>query len=209
MSIANNYNNQYYTRELISNKSKLFKKLLSTIGFNTCDAKIKQAYIDTSVKQFDYGYIYRDTRHNNNIVGFVLWNESKTSPILYIRLICGIGMGKLMFEDLENYATTKQMKQITLHPGNDHLKKYYMDKYGFKFKAYNKTKRTNLYYKDVNNITMRNTYIARKHTIKHSRNLHNVRKRSDTKKKMRNRSQNINNLNNKSIRERIVTLDTD
>jgi hypothetical protein len=210
MSLANNYNNQYYTKELITRKYSEIKRQLRTIGYNTCAAKITQSYIDTSIKQFDYGYVYRDTQNNNNIISFVLWDEptlKNSIPTIYIRLMCGIGMGKLMFEDIENYARNKEIKQITLHPASKYLANHYKDTYGFKFKVYNKVKKSNLYYKNINTIT--NTYdkkLVKKYSLKHSKSKNITRKRNPTLKKLRNRTQNINDLNANSIRERIITL---
>ncbi len=54
---------------------------------------------------------------------------------------------------------------------------------------------------------MLDKYIVKKYTTKRGKS-NTIRKKSNTHKRLRNRSLNINHLNANSIRERIITLHT-
>jgi hypothetical protein len=194
MKLSNEYKYQNYDKEYITKHSTGIKSTLNIIANSICYNTIPQNYIDKAIKNFDYGYVYRDTTNYDNIIGIVLWSirkSSVTSPNeLYIRLMCGKKLGILIFNDIESYALTHNIKTIILSPSNDIVKNIYIKHYGFKFRGFDKQLKLNIYYKNINNI---NTFSKRNKTIKH---LYRTNRLSRTLKKSKpNKNKNDNNLN--------------
>ncbi len=170
MELYNMYKYQKYNRELISEYSRGIKKQLRKIAYSLCYGKISEKYINTALNNFDYGYIYRDSTDYDNIIGFVIWkvyNKNTDNAELYIKLICGPNIGKLMFDDIENYAVVHKINSITLNPSNDIVKQIYTNKYGFKYRGYNNKQQLNIYYKPINynsisRLSKRNRTLKRK-----------------------------------------------
>jgi hypothetical protein len=155
MNLLNEFKYQNYEREYITKNNKSIKNQLKAIAKTVCYNEIPQKYIKNSIKNYDYGYVYRDITNNDKIVSFVLWNIKKQQhnmdKELYIRIICGKGFGKIMFNDVEEYAYQNKINIITLAPINEKVKEHYIMKYGFKIRGYDKVIQSDILYKEINN----------------------------------------------------------
>jgi hypothetical protein len=117
--------------------------------------------------------------NNKEVIQVLNYN----SYFVYIKLICGPNIGKLMFDDIENYAVVHKIYSITLNPSNDIVKQIYTNKYGFKYRGYNNKQQLNIYYKPINyksmlQLSKRNRTLKRKldlkrATLKTKRQSHN------------------------------------
>jgi len=179
-------------------KNKTFKGIiyqLQTIGLNLCSMDgnigVPQKYITRALNNFHHGFVYRDkTNRYKEIVGFVLWkNISSTSTsnpdMLYITLICGKGLGVLIFNDVEDYAINNNIKTIILNPINDKVKQHYMNTYGFKLKGRNKHL-GNVYYKNIKINNIQSTKYRIKNHMKNTK--------ATLKRKKLKTNNNINNF---------------
>jgi hypothetical protein len=196
MNLNNEYYYQDFERQFISNMGKYIgiKNQIQAIGLDLCSSNGKigviQEYINKALKGFEHGYVYRDISNNqNDIVGFVLWRymKFKSKSEMYITLICGKGLGTLIFNDIENYAINNNINTITLTPINDKVKQHYINEYGFKSRGYNK-QLGNVYYKNIN--TVKNVIKKTKETIKH----HMKNRKTTLKTKKNKENNNINNF---------------
>jgi hypothetical protein len=215
MNLSTEFMYQIFEKEFITKYDSSIKKQLKVIANNICYDTIPQRYIDNSIKKYEYGYVYRDTRNNNKIIAFVLWSIIKSPETslneLHIHIICGKGLGMLMFNDIEEYAIQSKINTITLVPSNDKVKAHYIDSYGFKLRGYDKKIDGIIYYKNINInynfIIGKNKKIKRnkKHTIKHvyNKNKQNIKRHTLKQKQYKN---NINNFINASKPKKIINL---
>lgn len=192
MNLSNEITYQKYDREYITNHSSSIKRQLEVIANSLCYHHLRPDYISSSIKNFKGGYIYRDTTNYNNIAAFVLWSIRKSGPSspneLYIRIICGKKLGRLMFYDIESFAVANNIKTIILSPINDTIKNHYINNYGFKLRGYDKQIGYNIYYK---NLISYNTFNRRHTTLKRKNKTNNMRRKMTLKTRIIN-----NNLNN-------------
>jgi hypothetical protein len=197
MNLNNEYYYQHYERQLISKYEYNIKQQLKTVANNMCYNDIPLKYLNSAIKHFDYGYIYRDTTNNDNLVGFVIW-DIKSFPnfnkTVYIRLMCGRGLGKLMMEDVEEWALRQNIHTITLIPANERLQHLYTIKYGFKPNA-------NIYFKSISQEVIELVSPARQHSINNKRK---TRKKKINKKK----NNNINNFITSAKTHKIINLNS-
>ncbi len=192
MNLLGEFYLQKYERQLISKKDKPIKEQIRTLANYICQDNIREKYIDNALKQFEFGYIYRDTENTDSLVGFVIWSI-KTHPefnkVLHIELICGHGLGLWMMKDVEQTALLQNINIITLDPANEKLKDVYTNKYGFKVRAALKSKEKDTYYKDIQN----NIYSLSKPS-----SYNNIKKNKSKRRtlKKKNKKSNENNINN-------------
>lgn len=196
MNLLSEFKYQTYEREYITKYNKSIKNQLKIIAYSTCSDEISQSHIDTSINNYDYGYIYRDTTDNNRIVGFILWsirNQPYTlQDEIYIRILCGRGLGELLFNDIEDVAHKNKINTIILIPVNDKIQNHYILKYGFKLRGYDKKLKGIVLYKNINmnniiKLNMKNKTTKYNYSMKKN----NMKKRRTYKL----RRKNINNIN--------------
>lgn len=188
MQLSNIYNYQKYEATYITKHSSGIKRQINAIAYSICYGDISKQYIEYALKHYTQGYVYRDTTNNDNIIAFSLWeikhNHLTNEDELHIHLLCGRKMGKLIFDNIENYASRYNIKTITLDPVNNRIKDHYVKQYKFKLRGYNKHSKLDRYYKTINaptNITRISKTLKRR----------NKNKRRTTYKKVKNISNNI------------------
>jgi hypothetical protein len=191
---------KHIKKEYISKHRGEIKTQLKTIAYSICYTYIRQADIEFAIKNFTFGYIYRDTKNNDNIVGFVLWkiekskdnskSKSNSKYELYVCLICGMGYGELMFDDIESYAIRHNIQTITLKPSNNITANIYIKKYGFALRGYDKIKQGDIYYKNI----ILNKFNLSKYTRTKNRGIKLKSLKTAKKKKIITNTENNNNL---------------
>jgi hypothetical protein len=151
MKLLNCIKYKHIKKEFICNTSFLKTKLKS-LAYTMCDGYISQNIINSSIQKFTEGYIYRDTKNNDNIIGFVLWKINKYKndyeQSLYIYLICGKGIGELALNDVEWYVIKNKITYIEIEVSNKITQNIYITNYRFKIlSSYNQY---NILYKKFN-----------------------------------------------------------
>jgi hypothetical protein len=136
INLENNIYPKDATKIFFTINDRTIIKSIKPFAFDTCRGKISEAYISKSFNRFKNGFLYKD--EDDEIIGYCLWKEvndtitKSTIPLkyLHILLVCaidtdGLGLGRKILFDVEEYCIEKKIPSIRLEPANEKLEKYY------------------------------------------------------------------------------------